>query len=179
MINIDQYRSILIRTRHNSCFETESETLVKKSPDQYWSILIYIDQYWSILINIDQYWSGLGIIVVLKQSLCFGKEKSWSILINIDQYWSILIRTRHYSCFETESETFLKKNPDQYWSILINIDQYRFILIRNRHNSCFETEAETLVKKIPDQYWSILINIDQYWSRFDIIVVLKQSLWIW
>ena len=114
----------------------------------------------------------------------FGKEKSWLILINTDQYWSILIRNRYNSCFETESDTLVKKNPDQYWSILINIDQYRSVLIRNRHNSCFETEFETLVKKIPDQYWSILINIDQYWSGLGvkvvmkrvIIVVLKQSL---
>ena len=74
----------------------------KKSPDQYWSILIYIDQYWSILINIDLY---------------------WLILIYIDQYWSILIRTRHNSCFETESVNLIKKSPDRYWLILINIDQ--------------------------------------------------------
>ena len=154
MINIDQYWSILIRTRHNSCFETESVNLVKKSPDQ----------YWSILINIDQYWSGLGIIVVFKQSLWPWLKKSRSILINIDQFWSILIRTRHNSCFETESVTLVKKSPDQYWSILINIDQYWSILIRTRHNSCFETESVTLVKKVPiniDQYRSILIRIDR------------------
>ena len=143
-------------------------TLVKKSPDQ----------YWSILINIDQYWSGLGIIVVLKQSLWLWLRKV-PILINIDQYWSILIRIWHDSCFETESVTLVKKSPDQYWSILINIDQYWSILIRTRHSSCFETESVTLVKKSTDQYWSILINIDQYWSGLGIIVVLKQSLWLW
>ena len=147
LINIDQYRSILIRNRHNSCFETESKTLVKK-------FLINLDQYWSILINIDQYWSGLGIIVVLKQSLRLWSKKSWSILIKL-----IYI--------------------DQYWSILINIDLYWSILIRTRHYSCFTLESETLVKKSPDQYWSILINIDLYWSGIGTIVVLKQSLRLW
>ena len=152
MINIDQYWS---GSRHNSCFETESVTLVKKSSR---SILINIDQYWSILINIDQYWSGLGIIVVLKQSLWPWLRK---VPINIDQYWSILIRTRHNSCFETESVTLVKKSPDQYWSILINIDQYwsglGIIVV-------LKQSLWLWLRKVPiniDQYWSMLINIDQ------------------
>ena len=47
----------------------------------------------AIMINIDQY---------------------RSILIDIDQCRSILIRTRHYSCFETEPVTLVKKSLDRY-----------------------------------------------------------------
>ena len=81
LIIFDQYRLILIRTRHISFFETESVTLVNEGPGQYWSIVISINQYWSILSH------GFCFITANMPS----PDQYWSILINIDWYWSLLI----------------------------------------------------------------------------------------
>ena len=69
-MNIDQYPSILIRTRHNSRFETKS-------------ILISIDQSRSILINIDQYRS---ILIRTRHNSRFEAESVTLVKKSFDQY---------------------------------------------------------------------------------------------
>ena len=87
LINIDQYRSILIRTFLYQSLRLCFKTTIMPSLDQYWSILINIDQY------IDQEFSLPKSQTLFQNNYYadfFYKSDQITIMINPDQYRSIL-----------------------------------------------------------------------------------------